>query len=632
MCGIGGIINANLERDELERRLLAMQSALHHRGPDDQGIYIAPTTGTGFTVTRLAILDLTAAGHQPMASADGRYHIVFNGEIYNFMALREELERAGETFISRSDTEVILKMYARHGPDCVREFKGMFAFAIWDEHERTCFLARDPLGVKPLYYHDKGGVFVFASEIRSLLDSSLIPRELSASAVHGYLLFGTVAEPSALIQDVSTLPAGHYLTWRDGRIRSSQHWAISFGAEPFAEDDARATVRTALEDSVCRHMISDVPVGVFLSGGIDSTALVALASRHQGAQLQTFCISLDDPEFNEGDVAARTAKHFGTRHFDRRLDSATARQLLHNFLDRSDLPSIDGFNTFCVAKHAHDCGVKVVLSGLGGDELFGGYPSFQTVPQMFRMSARLNSLGPLRAAAGRLLEWFGKSPRSQRLGRFIAERPTSALAYWCMRGIFTPAEATALLGRYFPDHIAIGGNGIHFHVPEQPTLEDEVSYLELTRYMRNQLLRDSDVMSMAWSLELRVPYVDIRLMEAVEQIPAHWRLDPGKRILLDAIPEIPEWVRNRPKQGFTFPFERWITREWSDVFHRIDRESPVRLHSWYRRWCLFALDSFIQRNRIEMRPASSRRGARPGFRPVRQRSDGAEIVGSATRL
>jgi asparagine synthase (glutamine-hydrolysing) len=631
MCGIGGIINLGLGRDALEQRLLAIQRSLRHRGPDDEGLFLARDGRAGLVSTRLSILDLSTAGHQPMASADGRYHIVFNGEIYNFMALREELERAGETFISRSDTEVILKMYARYGPDCVREFEGMFAIAIWDKREQICFLARDPFGVKPLYYHDKGGVFVFASEIRSLLGSGLIARELSPSAVHGYLLFGTVAEPSALIQGVSTLPAGHHLTWRDGRVRSSQHWGISFGAEPFAEDEAKATVRSALEDSVCRHMISDVPVGVFLSGGIDSTALVALASRHQGAQLQTFCISLDDPEFNEGEVAARTAKHFGTRHFDLRLDSATARQLLHSFLDRSDLPSIDGYNTFCVAKHAHDCGIKVVLSGLGGDELFGGYPSFHSVPQMFRISRRLNGLGPLRTAAGRLLEWFGKSPRSQRLGRFIAERPTSTLAYWCMRGIFTPAEATALLGRYFPGQIAISEKGVDFPVPEQPTLEDEVSYLELTRYMRNQLLRDSDVMSMAWSLELRVPYVDATFVNAIQRIPAGLRLTPGKQLLSLAVPEIPDWVRGRRKQGFTFPFERWITREWSDVFDRIDRESPVRLHSWYRRWCLFALDSFIQRNRIEMRPASRRRGVSPGFKSIRQRFDGAEIAGSATR-
>ena len=631
MCGIGGIINLGLGRDALEQRLLAIQRCLRHRGPDDEGLFLAPDGRAGLVNTRLSILDLSTAGHQPMMSTDGRYHIVFNGEIYNFMALREELERAGETFISRSDTEVILKMYARYGPDCVREFEGMFAIAIWDEREETCFLARDPFGVKPLYYHDKGGVFVFASEIRSLLDSGLIARELSASAVHEYLLFGTVAEPNALIQGVFALPPGHHLTWRDGRVRSSQYWAISFGTERFAEDEAKATVRAALEDSVCRHMISDVPVGVFLSGGIDSTALVALASRHQGAQLQTFCISLDDPELNEGKVAARTAKHFGTRHFDLRLDSATARQLLHEFLDRSDLPSIDGFNTFCVAKHAHDCGVKVVLSGLGGDELFGGYPSFQTVPQMFRIGRRLNSLGPLRTAAGRLLEWFGKSPRSQRLGRFIAERPTSALAYWCMRGIFTPLEATALLGRYFPGQIVIGENGVDCHGPQQPTLEDEVSYLELTRYMRNQLLRDSDVMSMAWSLELRVPYVDATFVNAIQRIPAGLRLTPGKQLLSLAVPEIPDWVRGRGKQGFTFPFERWITHVWSDVFNRIDRESPVRLHSWYRRWCLFALDSFMQRNQIEMRPPSSSRRVSRGPGSARQRWNGAEVVGSAIR-
>jgi len=199
-----------------------------------------------------------------------------------------------------------------------------------------------------------------------------------------------------------------------------------------------------------------------------------------------------------------------------------------------------------------------------------------------------------------------------------------------MRGIFTPAEATALLGRYFPGQIAISENGVDFPMPEQPTLEDEVSYLELTRYMRNQLLRDSDVMSMAWSLELRVPYVDATFVNAIQRIPAGLRLTPGKQLLSLAVPEIPDWVRGRRKQGFTFPFERWITHEWSDVFDRIDRESPVGLHSWYRRWCLFALDSFIQRNRIEMRPAH-RRGMSPGFKSIRQRFDGAEIVGSATK-
>jgi asparagine synthase (glutamine-hydrolysing) len=200
-----------------------------------------------------------------------------------------------------------------------------------------------------------------------------------------------------------------------------------------------------------------------------------------------------------------------------------------------------------------------------------------------------------------------------------------------MRGIFTPLEATALLQRYFPDRIVLPENGTDFDVPRQPTLEDEVSYLELTRYMRNQLLRDSDVMSMAWSLELRVPYVDATFVNAIQRIPAALRLAPGKQLLSAAVPEIPDWVRGRKKQGFTFPFERWITREWSDVFNRIDRESPVRLHSWYRRWCLFALDSFMQRNQIEMRPSSSSRRVSRGPGSTRQRWNGAEVVGSAIR-
>ena len=298
-------------------------------------------------------------------------------------------------------------------------------------------------------------------------------------------------------------------------------------------------------------------------------------------------------------MAARTAAHLGAQHTDWRLDSTTAKELLNEFLTRSDQPSIDGFNTFCVSKLAHDNGLKVVLSGLGGDEVFGGYQSFRIIPRMLRAGQSLNALSILRRAAGRALQMSFGSPRQSRLGHFLTETPTTSAAYWTMRGIFTPREMQLLLPQYgFDDHNDATPQ-LQFYVPSQPTLEDEVSYLELTRYMRNQLLRDSDVMSMAWSLELRVPYVDIRLLEAIARIPARIRLDPGKRILLDAIPEIPEWVRNRPKRGFAFPFEEWITGEWNDVFARIEANSPVHLKSWYRRWCLFALESFMARHGFE---------------------------------
>jgi len=492
----------------------------------------------------------------------------------------------------------------------VREFEGMFALAIWDEQEQVCFLARGPFGIKPLYYCETNHGFCFASELRTLLGMGLVPRRLSLAAVSGYLLFGAVPEPLTLVEDVRALPAGHYLICRRGRCRLTKYWDLQFGDEPIPEAEAVELVRDALDESIRRHLVSDVPVGVFLSGGIDSTALVALASRHAGNKLRTFCISFDDPKFDEGNVAARTAQHFGAQHSDWRLDSATARKLLANFLECSDQPSIDGFNTFCVSRLAHDAGLKVVLSGLGGDEIFGGYSSFRRVPQMVRWSRQLNPVWPLRIGAGQILQTRYASPRISRLGCFLHEAPSTAAAYWCMRGIFTPHEVGLLLGCYSDKDGQLAPQ-ISFYVPTQPTLEDEVSYLELTRYMRNQLLRDSDVMSMASSLELRVPFVDHKLIETVQRIPAAQRLARGKKILLDAVPEIPDWVRGRRKQGFTFPFERWITREWSDVFHKIDQESPVRLHSWYRRWCLFALNSFIQRNRIEMQPASRPPGSEP---------------------
>jgi asparagine synthase (glutamine-hydrolysing) len=603
MCGIGGIINSGLGRDAVEQKLLAMQRCLHHRGPDDRGLFISPNGKTGLVNTRLAILDLSSAGHQPMASANGRYRIVLNGEIYNFQALRKELEAKGETFLSHSDTEVVLKMYERYGPDCVRELEGMFALAIWDEQGQACFLARDPFGIKPLYYYESNGAVCFASELRTLLGTGLVPRRLSLEAVAGYLLFGAVPEPLTLVESVRAVPAGHYLFCNDGRMRLTKYWDIEFRDGTVPKAEAIELVRDALDESVGRHLVSDVPVGVFLSGGIDSTALVALASRHAGNKLRTFCISFDDPKFDEGKVAGRTSQHFGTRHSDWRLDSATARKLLATFLECSDQPSIDGFNTFCVSRLAHEAGLKVVLSGLGGDEVFGGYGSFRRIPQMVHTSRWLNPLWPFRAGAGGLLQTRYSSPRIGRVGCFLQEAPTIAAAYWCMRGIFTPREVRVLLGRY-------GGRDgqfapqISFYVPSQPALEDEVSYLELTRYMRNQLLRDSDVMSMASSLELRVPLVDRKFIETMQQIPAALRLAPGKKILLDAVPEIPAWVRERPKQGFTFPFKDWVTDEWHDVFERVATESPVPLKSWYRQWCLLALDAFIQGNGIDIVPSA----------------------------
>ena len=600
MCGIGGLLFSNLDAAELRPRLESMQARLTHRGPDDRGLYLARASGTGLVQTRLAILDPGPAGHQPMASPDGRYHIVFNGEIYNFKALRKELEAAGEIFHSNSDTEVVLRLYERFGEECVREFDGMFALAIWDEREQTCFLARDPFGIKPLYLWRRGRTLAFASEVRALLAADFAPRQLCPVALRHYLLFGSVPEPETLLVDVRMLPAGHKLLWRAEGGRARRYWEMQFPMDTLPAERAVETARVAIEETVRRHYVSDVPVSIFLSGGIDSTALLALSKRIGAPDLRTFCISFDDPEFNEGDVASHTAKHFGAQHHDWRLGPVAGRELLREFLARQDQPSIDGFNTFCVARHAHEHAAKVVLSGLGGDEVFGGYPSFRTVPRMVEMHRWLGIGGPVRRWVGAMFERHSTKARWRRLGTFLGGPPSAALAYWAMRGVFTPPETRSLLHAYLGDGADGAGDeaAVQFHVPAQPTPSDAVSHLELTRYMCNQLLRDSDVMSMAWGLELRVPFVDRKLVDRLASIPAALRLAPGKRLLLDAVPEIPEWVANRPKRGFAFPFERWIADDWHDDFRRIEQRSPVRLDNWYRRWCLFTLEDFLERNQI----------------------------------
>ena len=366
-------------------------------------------------------------------------------------------------------------------------------------------------------------------------------------------------------------------------------------------DDAVNAVRVGLEQSVRRHFVSDVPVSIFLSGGIDSTAIVAVAKRCGFENLRTYCISFDESAYNEGDVAARTAKHFGAKHFDMRMTAEEGRRLFPQFLSALDQPSNDGFNTFCVAKLAHDHGAKVVLSGLGGDELFGSYPSFEQVPQLLRWHRRLASRKRLFAMAGKMTERLASQNRWRRAGAFLQTTASIAGAYWTMRGVFTPREADRLVATYLgAERVGFANSPFGDEPPDLPTEFDAVAYLETTRYMQNQLLRDSDVMSMAWGLELRVPFVDSRLHEQVACIAASHRLAAGKKLALEAVPEIPPWVAEAPKRGFAFPFECWMmSGEWLDLVGAIDRTCPVRLGSWYRRWSLFTLEHFLRENCVD---------------------------------
>lgn len=600
MCSISGILSATGWSDSLGSALTSMQSALHHRGPDDAGLWVDPSAGVGLAHTRLAILDLSPAGHQPMATSDSRYHIIFNGEIYNFRELRVGLEKEGVVFKSHADTEVLLQLYARHGSSMVRMLRGMFAFCIWDQHERHAFLARDPLGIKPLYYAALNGLLLFASELQALRRCGLVPSAVNAEAVVQFLEMGSVPEPLTLLQSVSMLEAGHMLTWRGGEFTTESYWSLDFSAID-RQPDAAGLARTALLDSLSAHFVSDVPVGVFLSGGIDSTALVALARELGMQQLATFSIGVDSATLDESSVARRTAEHFGTSHHELRLTSEVGESAFDAFLKHTDQPSIDGFNTFTVSSFAQSQGMKVVLSGLGGDELFGGYPSFQQVPKLACFSRSLHRLPGLAPGLGAMMERWAPQARVRRLGGYLRQPPSLLGAWRTYRGIFSPAEAQQIADRLLggmqkikAKTAAVGeARNLSAYLEQLPAEADAVSALELQCYMRNQLLRDSDVMSMAHGLELRVPFVDRVLFESLARIPASQRIQAGKKLLLEAIPEIPEWVANQPKRGFTFPFEQWLEASWGGAFREVTRRLPNSNPTWYQRWAVFMLERWL---------------------------------------
>jgi len=601
MCGIAGIVRFGKSSRVEVTRLESMLSVLRHRGPDDEGLYASPDGSVGLVHARLSILDLSSSGHQPMSdpmsAARDRQWIVFNGEIYNFRALRKELEELGEHFQSQTDTEVILKLYQREGPACVRRLSGMFAFAIYDEGKRALFMARDFFGVKPLYYRKDGDEFLFASEVRAVLAAQSAPRSLDGVGLHSFLLAGAVAEPRTIASGVFCLPPAHWALLTDDGFTMSSYASISFPSEQFDADQAQRRLSYALRESVGRHFVSDVPVGILLSGGIDSAAVLALAQELGHGNIHTFTIGFSQGSHDESAIARRIARHYGARHTTLMLDGLTARALFHEYLACIDQPSVDGFNTFVVCRLARQQGMKVVLSGLGGDELFGGYQSFRRVPQMVSFSRRLGA-----QSSG--TRWFvasvaGMMPHRQarRMAWFLRGPSDAGRAFQAIRSIFLSQETAAieallLHGGQSPDVRPEAAPGPDSAWP----LPDQVSFLEIRRYMLNQLLRDSDAMSMASGVELRVPLVDAELFSVVRGIPWQLRLAPGKRMLTSAIGSLPEWLLSRPKRGFAFPFADWLEGEWGDLLATPKILAGVDMRDWYRRWCAAVLQDWTQRN------------------------------------
>ena len=594
MCGIAGIFAPTPMRgDELSAYAMRMQDRMRHRGPDGDGLWLSDSSQAVLAHTRLAIIGLGEAGQQPKSS--GSRALTFNGEIYNYRALGTQLENDGIRINTSTDSEVLLASLNREGGDCLDKLRGMFAFACWDEEKKEGLLARDPLGIKPLYYyHAPGGELYFASEIRALLASGTVPRRLSRRGIYGYLRMGTVPEPDTMIEGVRLLGAGSKLRWKDGKISIERYWTLPVASNGSGDGD----VSNALQDTVKHHFESDVPVGIFLSGGKDSASVLSLARQIGIQDIKTYSVGSDEPDVDESELAREVARHYRTEHIELKLDGEIVAKWLDEFLAAVDQPTNDGFNTWVVSRMAHEAGAKVVLSGLGGDEIFGGYPSFQMVPKLVRNARRIRPLSGLAAVAARCLGCLRNDSRFRRLGEFLSGPPTVRRAYTALRGSFTHREACRIgqgLGLKF--------TGVDAAELDNGTDSDEnesgVSEQELTRYLRNQLLRDSDVMSMSHSLELRVPFIDRAFVETISDVPAKTRYRSGKQALVAGVGDLPECLLNVPKRGFALPFRKWLDGALKERTAKLDRFKGVSLNTWYRQWSLMVLLDWIERHVTE---------------------------------
>ncbi len=580
MCGINGILRLDRRAKPVDRaELTRTRDFMRSRGPDGAGAWTSEDGTIGLGHRRLAIIDLSPTGAQPMDFDGGRYRIVFNGEIYNYRELRDELSREGVAFRSHSDTEVILALYARQGETMLPRLRGMYALALWDERERRLLLARGPYGIKPLYFAVRDGYLRFASQIKALDAGGAIPDAVDPAGLVGFLLWGSVPEPLTIRRGVRSIPSGHFVVVSDGEVGEPR---ALHRPSPAGSGDA-TDVAGALDDSVRAHLVADVPVGIFLSAGLDSGLIVSLARRHLDEPPTTLTVTFEGfkgtPE-DEGPLAAETARALGTRHVERMILRKDLAELWPACLAAMDQPSIDGFNTYLVSRVARAAGLKVILSGLGGDELFGSYASFEQVPRWARAARRIGQIPALETiwpgTAGRLV------PRKPKLSGFLRYGRSLAGAYFLRHALFLPDDLPVLIGKecaeeglaaYDPIRDVervlaqrFGGDG-RGQAGRGDSAWEAVHLMESSFFMRNQLLRDCDWASMAHSLELRVPLVDARLQQAIAAARFEPARSRGKSALVRQVaPDLPPAVFHRRKSGFGIPLATWMSGGESERF------------------------------------------------------------------
>ena len=547
MCRIAGLIAPDMPAEILRQKLALMCDVQKHGGPDDDGIFVDQSLGLAFGHRRLAIIDLSTNGHQPMSDTAGRAYITFNGEVYNYRELRDELKTSGAEFKSETDTEVIIQSYLQWGTASFSKLRGIFAFALFDKAKQTTYLVRDLKGVKPLYYNATNHSLAFASEVRAFNAAALGIDEDADWPVR-FLAFGNIPEPFTTLQNVYSLPKGSYLSWNHkSSTYSISHYHISLISTLITgKTEAQTAINKTFSEAIKRQLIADAPIGVFLSGGIDSSLITLLANQHEHAQLNTVSIHFDEQAYDESKYQSFIQDQVEGKKFNHLVTRADFDKNFASVLQAMDMPTVDGINTWFISHLARKDGLKAVLSGIGSDELFGGYPSFK----------RIKYIGYLRSLPSVALNTIAAS--NNRFKKLTYLKYKHYLAdYLFLRGIFSVEEIADLTGRDAREVAAI----LFDNVPDI-RLGDygawQASWLEINVYMQNQLLRDTDVMGMSQGLEIRVPFLDEEFCNIADNIAAGIRFQQ-KQLLINSFPALlSEQIWNRPKMGFTFPLQQWL--------------------------------------------------------------------------
>jgi asparagine synthase (glutamine-hydrolysing) len=571
MCGIAGKINRRPDAAVDPGLIRRMTDAISHRGPDGEGHYVQGPVGLGHR--RLSIIDLSSAGTQPMCNEDQSIWIVFNGEIYNFQELREDLMKRGHIFKSGTDTEVIVHLYEEYGTDSVNRLRGMFAFAIWDGNSHVLFVARDRVGIKPLYYVDRSDAFSFASEIKALLVDPTIPREVNPQAIDRFLTYGFLPGTETLLKGVEKLEPGFYLLLKDGKLTRKQYWDLKYDVRHDWKslDEAAEALSDLLRKTVKDHMISDVPVGFLASGGVDSTALLSYAIEETKKQVQTFTVGFSGAGFADERPYARLAsKRFGTIHHEISMSAEDFCAFLPGYVWHMEEPVCEppAIALYYVSKLARKH-VTVLLSGEGGDEAFGGYPEYKNFPAFQKLVA---AAGPFNSILAGVLGQVTKVPRFNRFAKYASLARSDLPSFFFSRTSTPASYFNAHRQSLYTDRMngSIDGSDstapsrdLFAQVQGQPSL-NQMLYVDTKTWLPDDLLVKADKITMANSLELRVPFLDHKVLEFAAGLPTEFKVKgrETKRVLKRAFsPRVPEEILTRKKTGFPVPFAHWLSHD-----------------------------------------------------------------------